>query len=100
MLLGEKGARCLHLFPHRCRQIRRVKINEIYENQKNAKVEIGKYDFDTKLYFYVNSITKIINSALWTKQWKNKGQMESILVKIAKIALLTQKSLFEPKITF
>ena len=24
MLFGEKGARCLHTFPHRCRQIRRV----------------------------------------------------------------------------
>ena len=42
----------------------------------------------------------MINFALFTKQWKNKGQMESILVKIAKIALFAQKSLFEPKINF
>ena len=53
-----------------------------------------------KLYFFVKSIIKMINFALCTKQWKNKGQMESILVKIAKIALFTQKSLFGPNIAF
>ena len=59
-----------------------------------------KPDFDMRMHLFVKFIIKMIEIALCTKYWKNKSQMESILVKIAKIALLAQKSLFEPKSIF
>ena len=76
------------------------KMMNLMENKKTVKVKNEKPDFDINLYIFVKFIIKIIIFALCTKQWKNKSQMESIFVKIAKITLLTLKSLFEPKITF
>ena len=65
------------------------KMMNFMKNGFCVKVKTEKTDFDIKLYIFVKFIIKMINFALCTKQWKNKGQMESFLVKIAQITHLS-----------
>ena len=94
MLFGEKGARCLHLFLQRYRQIRRVQNDEILRKFKNAKVRIEKYDFGATLIWFCkfhhkNDQICILHQTV-EKQRPNGG----------KFGQNRKNRSFEPKITF